>query len=305
MAGALPVRDFLLDARLVLGAFIALLTGIGPLLRALTQIIKSVKNLLKESKDMPKMNVFKGLKAAVRKRSVILPLVLGVILTGLGGGLLLGHASVVDVGKPIGDATTFSVDENYMPTGRMGDIGDVIVTKQPEFVRFTYLTKGQGPHEWEYKFIQGRENPLPARFTGVMYLDPQGNWGTDPDGGYDLRTCHRALKWEARSTDGEINVEFVVGGDKKQWDPRTNERANFPYPNSVSRNLGAKKLTPQWQQFEADLSKIPDDRFKRIVGGFGWIMTWDSNGVKLNKEQTGAEQPKTFTIEIRNVRYEK
>jgi len=40
------------------------------------------------------------------------------------------------------------------------------------------------------------------------------------------------------------------------------------------------------QSFEFDLSKIPDDRFRRIVGGFGWVIAWSSNGAKLNKEQT-------------------
>ena len=254
---------------------------------------------------MSSINVFHGLRAAVRKRAVILPLILGLILMGLGAGLLVGHASVVDVGKPVGNVSVFSVDENYVPTGKMGDIGDVSVSKQPEFVRFTYQAKGQGPHEWEYKFSQGRENPTPAGFAGVMWLDPSGNWGTDPDGGNDLRTCHRVLKWEARSTEGEVNAEFVIGGDKKQWDAKTNERVNLPYPNSISRNLGVRRLAPQWQEFEADLSKIPDERFKRIVGGFGWIISWDSNDVKFNKERTGADQPKTFVIEIRNVRYEK
>jgi hypothetical protein len=42
-----------------------------------------------------------------------------------------------------------------------------------------------------------------------------------------------------------------------------------------------------------------------VVGGFGWVIAWSSNGVKLNKQQTGAEQPKTLTIEVRNGRYEK
>jgi hypothetical protein len=305
MTGSIPVRDFLLDPRLVFPALGAFLAGMIQMLRVLTKVVKSFKDFLKEANGMPKINAFQGFKAAARKRAVILPLVLGLVLMALGGGLLLGHASVVDVGKPIGDVGAFSVDENYVPTGRMGDIGDVSVSKQPEFVRFTYQARGQGPHEWEYKFIQGRENPIPAGFGGVMYLDPQGNWGTDPDGGNDLRTCHRAIMWEGRSDADEVNVEFVIGGDKKQWDAKTNERVNLPYPNSISRSLGTRKLTTQWQTFNADLSKITDDRFKRIVGGFGWVIAWDSNDVRLNKEKTGAERPKTFTIEIRNVRYEK
>ncbi len=203
-----------------------------------------------------------------------------------------------DTGKSIGNVTKFSVDENYFPTGKMGDTGDLSMSRQEGFIQFTYTAEGHGPHEWDYQFVDGKENPDPAQFAGYMYLEPQNNWGTDPEGGYDLQECHHTLRWEARSADGEVSVEFVIGGDKRRSDSPKPDEKTFPYPNSINKNLGAKHLTTQWQEFPVDLSSIPNERFKRIVGGFGWVITWDANGVK-------AKQPKKFTIEIRNIRYEK
>lgn len=252
-----------------------------------------------------KAHTLPQVKKVVRERSVMFPLVLATVLAGLAGSIHAGRAAVAEVGKTIGDVPTFSVDENYVPSGKMGDIGDVKIIKQKGFVRFVYETKGQGPHEWGFKYVNGSENPQPAQFGGVMYLDPRDNWGTDPEGGYDLRKCHRVIKWDARSADGEVDVEFVIGGDKWEWDLRTHEKAKLPYPNTINRSLGTEHLTTEWQQFKTDLSKIADDRFKRVVGGFGWVIAWDSNGVRLNRDRTGAEQPRTFTIEIRDIQYAK
>src|SRR5260370_37059995 len=202
------LRDFLLDAKSWIAAIAALLGSIPPL-------IKTITNSRKEWRSMQPKTRLEGVKSTVRKGSVIFPLLLGLMLTGVGGAILVGRASVVQFGKAIGEVGTFSVDENYVPTGKMGDICDVSVSKQADFVRFVSQAKGQGPHEWEYKYTQERENPHPAQFGGVMYLDPSGNWGTDPDGGYDLRNCHRIIRWEARSADGEVNGElFIRSGNK-------------------------------------------------------------------------------------------
>jgi len=37
----------------------------------------------------------------------------------------------------------------------------------------------------------------------------------------------------------------------------------------------------------------------------GWLINWDANGIRLNKAETGSEQSTKFTIEIRDIRYEK
>lgn len=289
-------RHFLENITSLVVALVALLTSIPQLVKGMKELIK----MLKHKKARQKGEI---IKETLHPRRFLYPLIVSVLLIGVAGFVLKGRASVAETGKPIGNVKSFSVDENYVATGKMGDIGDVVISEQPDFIRFVYEAEGKGPHEWEWKYIDGKENPKPAQFAGVMYLDPRGNWGTEPDGGYDLRACHGKIKWEARSTDGKVTVKFVIGGDKRQWSPKGSHQ--YPYPNTIDRPLGSKVLDSQWQPLEQDLSTISADRFKRVVGGFGWVITWDANEINLNKDQTGPDKHKKFTIEIRNIRYEK
>lgn len=208
-----------------------------------------------------------------------------------------------------GDTGSFSIFPDYDPSGYMGDIGDLTVAKEPEVIRFTYEADGRGPHEFDFKFIQidgdptSQLNPRPAQFAGVMYLNPPSNFGTRPNGGLDLRNFSRSITWEARSLTGEVNVEFVIGGVTWIWEDGV--KVDAPYPGSMRRtSLGIYTLTSDWgQPFEYDLSDKPEEEFECVVGGFAWVISWGSNGVKLNDEGTGAEEPKTFIIEIRNIEY--
>lgn len=217
------------------------------------------------------------------------------------------------IGKPPGNTEPFSIYLHYDPSGYIGDIGDITVTvlveggSGSEVVRFIYVIRGRGPHEWEWKYVNCEPNPRPCQFAGVMYLDPPSNWGEIPDGGFDLRGFRR-VKWEARSVTGTVNVEFVIGGVRRKWDEKKEcpVRVAVPYPGSMPRvSLGIKTLTEHWQSFEYDLSDKPEDDLKCIVGGFAWVISWGSNQVQLNEAGTGPKQPKTFTIEIHNIRYER
>lgn len=203
------------------------------------------------------------------------------------------------IGKPTGGSAPFTVYPNYNPSGYVGDTGDITVAMQPDLVRFTYVTKGQGPHEWDYTYIDGTPNPNPAKFAGVLYLNPPNNWGTDSHCGFDLRGRH-TLTWKAHSLSGSVYVEFVIGGVVWQWDATTHTKVPVPYPESLPRiSLGIKKLTPTWQTFTYDLSALPADYLRSVVAGFGWVITWDSSG----GQRTGSEQPQTFIFEIQDVFY--
>ncbi len=208
-------------------------------------------------------------------------------------------------GKPI-YGSSFSVYPSYDPSGYMGDTHDIIVQRASDTVCFVYETKGQSPHEWEYKYINGELNSNPCKFAGVMYLNPPNNWGEDPNGGFDLRDARGVIRWEAQSLTGKVNVEFVIGGVTWKWNERTKEKEAVQYSDSMRReSLGIKTLTNYWQPFEVTLSHIPEEEFKRVVGGFGWVINWDSNNVLLNEAGTGPEEPKTFIIEIRNIHWDK
>lgn len=207
------------------------------------------------------------------------------------------------VKPPVTTGSSVPIDLNYYPSGKMGDINDVTIAQGVNNTRFIYETKGRSPHEWEYKFVGGKLNPDPAQFAGVMYLEPQNNFGTDPTGGFDLRELHRLLKWEARSLKGEVNVEFLIGGVNWVWKNMT--RVPAPNPGSLPKlSLGIRKLTKDWKTFEYYLSQRPEREFRRVIGGFGWVINWGSNGIKLNEDKKSPDQVKTFEIEIRNARYE-
>lgn len=201
-------------------------------------------------------------------------------------------------GKPTNGSISFYVSDHYDPRGLMGDIGDIAIEEQPgdRLVRFTYTANGQGPHEWEYKYRDdGSFNPAPCKFAGIMFLD--GDWGKDSGEGFDLRG-RPVIKWEARSLSGPVWVQFGAGGVIWVWDKVAKKRVDPPNPDSMpSIKLGEPLLTAEWQAFNPRLS-LSDAALKRVIGAFWWIIKWDSNGVQV-------KQPKTFSIEVRNISYER
>jgi len=211
-----------------------------------------------------------------------------------------------------GTSNVFIVDQYYKPKQYMGDTGDIrkVAGGTPNPIQFEYITNGEGPHEWEYKYINMESNLNPAQFVGIMFIDSAGPGGTDPNNGYDLRG-YKLIKWEARSIQGSVNVEFVIGGVTWNWDEQTKKMISAPYPDSIKSPISLLKpmLTPQWQEFEFVFrNEVEEEFLKCVVGVFGWVITWGDNGVKSIRNTDGIiipENPKIFGIEIRNIRYEK
>lgn len=214
-------------------------------------------------------------------------------------------ASTIRLGKPIIESKSFSVTDKYDPSGYMGDIGDILIEKTPDLIRFTYVTQGRGPHEWDWKYINKEENLELARFGGVMLLDPPNNWGLIENGGYDIRRF-KTISWEARSIEDNVYVEFLIGGVNWLWNDDTKTKEPTPYPDSLPRtSLGTYLLTSEFQTFQYDLSKIQDDYLMNVIGGFGWVVSWSSNGVHINDDHTAPIQSKTIVIEVEQIQYKK
>lgn len=193
----------------------------------------------------------------------------------------------------------FSVDQSYIPSGVIGDLGDIEFTfPESGVVRFVYTPRGKGPHEWDHKYLKGKLNEKPSRQAGAAWLSPANNWGESPGGGYDLREFGPNLvAWEARSLEGPLNVRFFSGGVAWKWSPK-GEQVKVPYPDTVPwTQLGTKTLGPEWQTFQGGLDGRSLD-FTRLVCGFGWLATWDDN-----VPRDGKVAPR-HVLEIRNVRYE-
>ena len=216
--------------------------------------------------------------------------------------------------KSPGASNSFNVEQYYKPKQYMGDTGDIkkVAGGTPNPIQFEYTTNGDGPHQWENKYINMESNLNPAQFAGIMFIDSAGPGGTDPSNGYDLRG-YRSIKWEARSAEDDIDVEveFVIGGVVWNWDEQTKRIIPAPYPDSIKStiSMGKHTLTPEWKVFEFVIqNKLEENSFQCVVGAFGWVITWGDNEVNwvLNDDGVSvAENPKTFEIEIRNIRYEK
>jgi hypothetical protein len=195
--------------------------------------------------------------------------------------------------KPIIPNQPFSVIDYYDPSGQIGDIGDIIsVNKTEGVIQFKYEPKGSPPHKWEYTYENGALSNNPAKFAGIVLLDPPNNFGTNPQGGYDLRPVSGKIQWEARSLQGNATVDFFIGGINWIWDEKILVKVEAPYPDSMPYvHLSSPFLNSQWQTHKVDLSHLPDDYFRCVIGALGWSIAW------------GADRPSQYIIEIRNITY--
>lgn len=217
-------------------------------------------------------------------------------------------------GKPTNAVKSFMVDQSYRPTQYMGDISDIETVgagSTTNSVIFKYTTNGEGPHEFEWKYVDGKLNANPAQFAGIMFIDSVGAGGTDTNNGYDLRG-YKFIKWEARSIQSNVKVKFVIGGVTWVWDHETGEKIPAPCPDSLKSAVNIQgagvTLNKSWQEFQFDLTSLNPESLQHVVGAFGWVITWGDNGVNLITSADNIvipENPKTFEIEIRNIRYEK
>lgn len=296
---------WLTNVTALIGTVAALISAIVALIQLWIEIRK-LRTLSKGTKPKIIIRIKVIIHAIIRAyqtfTGLFLPLLVGCILVVK---VAMPHVALIEyIGRPIGGAESFSVDGNYYPSGKMGDIGDIEIKRDVGADQFTYEARGRPSHEWDWKYINGELNNAPAKFGGVMYLDPPNNFG-QVYGGFDLRPVREILRWEARGVGENVVVEFVIGGIDWVWDEKEKKKVKPPYPDSMPGTRVTKKLISDWQSFEYSLSRLEKKNFKRVVGGFGWVINWGSNGVKTNESGTGAENPKTFTIEIRNIRYER
>lgn len=182
------------------------------------------------------------------------------------------HSSLVTTGQPASappptSSTAFdiytdfdSLSNHFIPSGWMGDIGDLSVdpasTDQPysgtTSIRIVYTMQGN----------QSSCTPAPCKWAGIYWQSPEGNWGTVPNAGYDLRAYNRLTFWARSET--PVTIEFKVGG------------ISGTHGDSLqpARSMDFVTLTPQWQQYTIDLTGAD---LSYIIGGFVWATNWDQN----------------------------
>jgi hypothetical protein len=146
-----------------------------------------------------------------------------------------------------------SPDNHFIPSGFMGDYGDIKLDDQcmsnphsgTTCLKFTYsAAKAQG---------QG--------WAGVYWQNPANNWGTKK-GGFDLTGMAKVTFWARGEKGGEKVQKFIVGGIKGT------------YPDTANVEMGPIELTDTWKEYSINLV---DKDLSYISGGFGWVSTSDLN----------------------------
>ncbi len=146
-----------------------------------------------------------------------------------------------------------SPDNHFVPSGWMGDFGDIKFNDKHMVNPHSGTTSLQ--IVYTNKATQG------ARWAGIYWQNPPNNWGTRP-GGYDLTGARKLTFWARGEKGGERIEEFKIGGITGE------------YADSDVAGIGPVVLTTEWQQFTIDLE---GKDLSSISGGFCWATNLDVN----------------------------
>jgi hypothetical protein len=146
-----------------------------------------------------------------------------------------------------------SSDNHYIPSGWMGDYGDIKINDQ----------SADTPHEGKtcLQFSYTAKKTQNQGWAGVYWQNPANNWGTKK-GGFDLSGMTKLTFWARGQKGGEILQKVKTGGIKGT------------YPDTAEVEFGPLELTDSWQQFTVNLV---DKDLSYISGGFAWVLTVDQN----------------------------
>lgn len=148
-----------------------------------------------------------------------------------------------------------SKENHYIPSGWMGDFGDL------KFNQGSEVKPAGGKYCIQIKY--SGEKKQAAGWTGIYWQSPANNWG-DKKGGFDL-SGYKKLTFMARGEKGgEMIDKFMLGGITGQTQDGDSDNAQ----------TDMIELTKEWKEYSMDLEKLD---LKHIIGGFGFAMNADSN----------------------------
>jgi len=150
-----------------------------------------------------------------------------------------------------------SPDNHYIPSGWMGDYGDIKMNDQS----MTKPHSGSTCLEFDYssKRTQGQG------WGGIYWQNPANNWGSKK-GGFDLIGMTKLTFWARGDKGGEILQKVVVGG--LGMEPKA------AYPDSSKTESEPIELTDSWKEYTVNLA---GKDLSYISGGFAWVTTADLN----------------------------
>ena len=144
-------------------------------------------------------------------------------------------------------------DNHYIPSGWMGDYGDIKMNDQA----------ADNPHSGTtcIQFIYSAKKSQSQGWAGVYWQNPANNWG-NKKGGFDLTGMTKLTFWARGAKGGERIEEFKVGGIMGE------------FSDSDSATIGPVILNKEWTQYTIDL-KGKDMSY--VIGGFCWSANVDNN----------------------------
>ncbi len=144
-------------------------------------------------------------------------------------------------------------DNHYIPSGWMGDYGDVQMDEQ----------SAENPHSGKHslKFTYTAKQSQNQGWAGIYWQNPPNNWGSKK-GGFNLTGMTKLVFWARGEKGGEVIQKFVVGGIKGA------------YPDSCAVEMGPVTLTNEWQEYSINLA---GKDLSYINGGFGWTTSSELN----------------------------
>lgn len=142
-------------------------------------------------------------------------------------------------------------DNHYIPSGWMGDYGDVKINDQSM----------ENPHSGTtcIQFVYTAKKSQGQGWTGIYWQNPANNWGSKKDG-FDLTGMTKLTFWARGAKGAEVIQKFMVGGIKGI------------YPDSASVEFGPVELTDTWKQYTINLA---GKDLSYINGAFGWVTNSD------------------------------
>ncbi|MDI6758642.1 MAG: hypothetical protein QMD94_03090 [Candidatus Omnitrophota bacterium] len=150
-----------------------------------------------------------------------------------------------------------SRQNHYVPSGWMGDYGDVKMNDQFADSPYSGSTC--------IEFIYSAKRSQDKGWAGVYWQNPANNWG-GKKGGYDLTGMTKLTFWAKGGRGGEIIQKFKVGGIGIE--PKNT------YPDSVDVQTEPIELTDTWKQYTVNLA---GKDLSYISGGFAWVTNANLN----------------------------
>jgi len=148
-----------------------------------------------------------------------------------------------------------SLDNHFIPSGWMPATGARDLKINTNWKNYPF--SGDSCIRLEYRNNSG------ARWAGIYWQYPAGNWGAVPDVGFDLQGATKLTFWARGDKGDETITEFKMGG-----------LSSGEYPDSDTASIGPIQLTKEWQKYEIDLRGRD---LSYVIGGFCWATNIDVN----------------------------